>query len=94
VFPGNGKSKTLPVQKVYFIHFTTLVQTKGVFHKIDVLITGFSIPAFRTKFRKLIHQISGDSVSQPLVFQWQSGKGLGTRLVDADDDDYFYYCKK
>jgi len=23
VFPGNGKSKTLPVQKVYFIHFTT-----------------------------------------------------------------------
>jgi len=23
VFPGNGKSKTLPVQKVYVIHFTT-----------------------------------------------------------------------
>jgi len=23
VFPGNGKSKTLPVQKVYLIHFTT-----------------------------------------------------------------------
>jgi len=23
VFPGNGKSKTLPVQTVYLIHFTT-----------------------------------------------------------------------
>jgi len=23
MFPGNDKSKTLPVQKVYLIHFTT-----------------------------------------------------------------------
>jgi hypothetical protein len=59
-----------------------LVQTKGIFYKIDGLITGFRIPAFRTKLRNFIHQISRILV-RLLVFQCQSCKDVGIWPVDA-----------
>ena len=38
VFPGNGKSKTLPVQTVYLIHFTSPGTNEEVCQKIDGII--------------------------------------------------------
>ena len=49
VFPGNGKSKTLPVQTVYLIHFTSPGVNEEVCQKNR---RARSIPFSRSKFAR------------------------------------------
>ena len=94
MFPGNGKSKTLPVQKVYFIHLTTLGTNEEDCPQNWRARQGIQYSSFQHKIEAIIRAQFPDVITEGVCFHGKGGEDPEDYrvIVRSNPDVYSFFA--